>query len=380
MLGKGGDFMSDNEVNIREEIVEYTKENANEVDEATRREIDGALILAIDADSTIIWRLGGRILLRKATWRASSESAEKVREVAKNLGCDENAVKNIDGNFLELSVYELYRAEIKAGYYEDAGLYAINGRIYVEDDYVWFDIAAEGTGGAKIVYADPNDREFEAEAVDYDEIDDEEMKECIRDNYVPQFIPPTSSEPYLLNRYEKDFRLGSRIIAEPLDVKSFNIKEPVLDLEIAYRNALCEASTKPTCGWMILLHKGHFYIPVETYEDKINHETCYLTKIFNSYPVSPNSYRAEIRIGIDLFGAYIAITGIRYRQGYSVNWNKYIFEYALPKNFLDNMPQFMDYVDKPFGQEKDVGMKMSFDGFTLQCDDTDEEEKEDEED
>ena len=99
--------MSDNEVNILEEIVEYTKENANEVDEATRREIDEALILAIDADSTIIWRLGGRILLRKATWRASSELAEKVREVAKNLGCDENAVKNIDGNFLELSTYEL---------------------------------------------------------------------------------------------------------------------------------------------------------------------------------------------------------------------------------------------------------------------------------
>ncbi|MBP3899753.1 hypothetical protein J6D24_03070 [Candidatus Saccharibacteria bacterium] len=371
----------DNGLIIREEIFDYTEENSNEVDEIYRQEIDEALILAIDADAAIVWRVGGKIQLLKKTYQASNELAEKVRETALSLGCSEDSIKNIDGNLLELSTYELYRAEINAGYYEDAGLYVISNRIYTEDDYVWMEIPGRKAEDAQSIYADSQPTVDDLDI--FDDLDNEEAGEYVRENYVmTQAAPSVGDEPFLLNVYEEGFRLGKHIKAEPLVVNKINIDEPVLDVEIAYRNALCEASTKATCGWMILLHKGHFYIPVETFEDTINHETCYLAKIFNSYPVSPSSNRADARIGIELYGVLLVVAGIRYRKGYSVNWRKYIFDYALPKNFLENMPQFMDYVDGPFGLEKDTGMNMPYDGFIMKCDDEDEEDssEDDEED
>ena len=326
-----------------EKLIEYTKDNAHKFPEDFRLEIDDALIARTGADSKIAWELGGKIFLRQT-----------------NITEDE-------------MMLELACAEINSGYNAENHLYAIDGRIYVEDDYVWCDLGKDSHQGVSatectnLVYSD-----------DEEEHDDEEPDVGTENDSLYSSIKDlvdmcNRDEVFWVNYYDNQTKQSDMVKFEPLVVNNFDLENPLLKVEKAYRDALCEIESYPSCGWIILLHDGHFYVPVESIEDPVNHDIFYYVKIFNSYPVAITSGRMAVTVYAEIFNSSYSI-GIRYRPGYCINWRQFFFEYFLSGDYLDQIPDFYKVTDKPYGSPERQNHFSDYDGFKYHSQDDDEDD------
>ncbi|MBR3263927.1 hypothetical protein IKF94_01690 [Candidatus Saccharibacteria bacterium] len=321
------------------EVIEYTKENAHTLPLEFRQEIDEMLILHSGADAPIVWEMGGKVYLRKYTYE------------------EDDSIVN----------YQLGGLMIVPGYNKKHHLYAYDNKIYVEDDYIWrtlSDSREEKQTDFRSVCLNPNTNinAFIAEAAGFtDENHDLEEEELDLDDIAEPVTNASSKNPMWIN-FEPEKYNTEYVTYEPLAVDKFDIDNPLCKVEVAYRNALCEAESRPDCGWVILLHDGHFYVPVEDIEDPVNRDVFHFIKIFNSYPVGYASPRATTVICAEIFDESFSI-GVRYRKGYSVNWRKFFFEHFLPKDYLDHIMNFYDVSDKPYSMRDNH--LADYDGFML---------------
>ena len=349
MLGKGGDFMSE----PKTELMEYTKENAELFPLDFRLGVDDQLIATTGADATIIWEMNDSKIYFSKTY------SEDGKDVA----------------------IELAYALIMPGYNAKHHLYALDGRIYVEDDYVWLSLAR--------AYPDSNPENYrtvyasEPESGVGNDEDDEGSEAASEPTKVS--YAQSGGGPAWINFFEEDYAGKDGAPYEPLVVNNFNADNPILKVERAYFNALSEVEEYLEPGFIVLLHDGHYYVPVESFEDPINRENYYFTKLFNSFPVGVESGRAMGAVSLEIFGSHFSI-GIRYRKGYSVNWNKFLLEYLLPADYLDQIQDLYKVTDRPFDEVKKKPGISDYDGFKLQYydknieDDTDDDDDEDDED
>lgn len=325
-----------------DDIVEYTEDIASKVPEEFRANVDEQLVVTTGADSCILWKMRAKIFIK--------------------------AVPLSDGEI----EYRMAGAAIPPGYSEEAHMYSIHSRVYVEDDYAWTPLPP--FCGREIctetVYTD-SDME--------DGFDDD--IDCESDDVMPKIAKETDGKVkddfFMLNFQESDWDLGNTIKLEPLIVESFDLDNPVLKLEIAYRNAICEIESYPTCGWIVLMHGGHFYVPVEVIDDPVNHEKYYYYKIFNSYPTGITSARIQSIATLELFGASYEVA-LRYRPGYSINWRRYFLDQLLPDDYESQIPDLYSLSDKPYGET--TGKKMGYDGIECEYyedDDSDENNQDD---
>ena len=323
------------------ELIEYTKENAVMFPLDFRQGVDDQLVATTGADSAIIWEMNGSKIYLTKTY---SEDGESV-------------------------AVELAYALIMPGYNAKRHLYALDGKIYVEDDYVWISLAR--------AYPDSNPENYRtvyaSEAVesgdnDEDDEGDEEPKAESEPTKVSYAQP--GGGPAWINFFEEDYVGENCAPYEPLVVNNFNADGPILKVERAYFNALSEVEEYSEPGFIVLLHDGHYYVPVESFEDPVNRENYYFTKLFNSFPVGVESGRAVGAVSVEIFGSHFSI-GIRYRKGYSVNWNKFLLEYLLPADYLDQIQDLYKVTDRPLdGTRKKEGLS-DYDGFLLQYYDKD---------
>lgn len=281
-------------------IIEYNEANVKLFSADFVQEMDNYLILQTGTDTSILWKLGAKIVLQM------------------------NVISENSANI------ELATLEIPSGYNAELGLYVLDGKVYVEDDYCWSEIP---------------------------------------DQMINLILGQDIGGEFMVNYYEEYYR-QSQVTFEPLIVNSFNLNDPVLKVEEAYRNAVCETESYQTCGWIILFHDGHFYLPVESIDDPVNHDTFYFVKVFNSYPVSLTSSRISVVARAELFNRTHYI-GIRFRSGYCINWRKLFVSQILPADYLNNIPDLYTITDKPYGLELDEGRGTDYDGFRLREQDDD---------
>ena len=315
-----------------EHIVEFTKDMVDKVPKEFQEGLDNYLTMTTGADSSIVWAMNGRIFIEM--------------------------IQADNGEF----DYRMAGAGIPPGYNEEHHLYAVNSRIYVEDDYAWAPLPDFSDDGyARTVYSDVDLGDEEA-------FDDE--GEVLSSNGKP--LPGLAKEAdgsakngsFMLNFEPDIWDFGDDIKLEPLVVNNFDLDNPVLKVEIAYRNALCEIESYPTCGWITLMHNGHFYVPVESVDDPVNHEMYYYYKVFNSYPTSVTSTRIRSIVMLELFNISFELA-VRYRPGYCINWRKYFKDQLLPDNYVDQIPDLYSLSDKPYGTETKNG-HLNYDG--IECD------------
>lgn len=340
---------------LSEELIEYTKENSKVFPEDFRQDVDDQLVAQIGADAVVVWELGGKIFLRKHTFMADAETATRVKDEIIKLGGPEDCIQKINDDLLQVVELQLAKVEVASGYNPERHLYAIDGKIYVEDDYVWCEIPDELSGDAT---NDGSKKVFYAEADDQEEFEDE----ALASSFARESTIVPRGQTFWLNFYDEQTKKTDLIKYEPLVVNNFDLDNPVLRVEVAYRNALCEIESRPTCGWMVLLHDGHFYVPVESIEDPINRETFYYTKIYNSYPIAITSERVTSLVYAEIFNQTFSI-GIRYRSGYCANWRQLFFEYLLPPDYLDQITDFYKVTDKPYGTTLPKERFSDYDGF-----------------
>ena len=346
-----------------ENIVEYTKSLARKLPKKFRRHIDDQLTARTGADACVIWDMGGKIYLTKTL----------VSE--------------------ETVALELAGAVIYPGYSQERQLYALDGKIYVEDDYVWTELpdmngsagdgdlydaiaaviaeyagiqsagsASEVTGGDSADETnDGADDETDNDADDDEKAaDDASYENELATTYLSEEDAASkNAEVFWLNFFTEDQSFGENAKFEPLIVDSFDLKNPVLKIEVAYRNALCEAASYPSCGWIVLMHGGHFYVPVESIYDPVNRETYYFVKIINSYPTNMYASNFYTAVQADVFAQCYSIP-IRYRAGYCINWRRYFFENVLPDNYLDAIPDFYSFADQIFNPDSE---SLGYDGL-----------------
>ena len=336
-------------------LVEYNKQNAEHFPADFRQNVDDYLIIETGADASILWQLGGRITI----------------------------LLTINGENVTL---ELHTFEIASGYNAELGLYVLGGKVYVEDDYDWNEIPDLMMDAyAQTVYSDSIDEAYYEDGETYTDEDDEDDESD--DGYDEADNPPPVAEksatPYGMNgafpvNYFKESYRDVTISYEPLVVNNFNLDHPILKVEEAYRNALCEIESYPTCGYIVLFHGGHFYIPVESIEDPVNRDVFYFIKIFNSYPVAVTSGRISVLASAEIFNQTYNV-GIRFRPGYCVNWRKLFIEHLLPDNYLDMIPDLYSVTDKPYGSPEYEDFD-DYDGFKLREQDDDFDDSDDDSD
>lgn len=346
--------MSD-EKSVNGNLFEYTEKIAALFPEKLRQAIDDQLVSTIGADSPIIWAMDGKIYLRKMY----SENGEE-------LGM------------------QLAYAAIMPGYNAERRLYSLDSKIYVEDDYVWLPVpkyaSEEDDTMVSKGYA-----ETMASRSDSDE-DNDETEEDLDAIANDLGISSTSTSEeissgnyFQANVFKEELGGSTLINYEPLTVNSFNLDSPILGVEKAYRNAMCEIESFDTPGYIVLMHNGHFYIPVETFEDPVNHDIYHVVKIFNSFPCSVDSARLYNIAAIELFGKNFG-AGFCFRPGFSINWQDFFFGYLLPPNYQDSIANLYQYADKPYGAIGNYLKRSDYDGFIMLPGDDDCEEDDDSED
>ncbi|MBQ3271477.1 hypothetical protein IJH10_02635 [Candidatus Saccharibacteria bacterium] len=350
--------MSDKK-SVNGNLFEYTEKIAALFPEKLRQAIDDQLVLTIGADSPIIWAMDGKIYLNK--------------------------VYSADGE--EIGMQLAYTA-VMPGYNAERHLYSLDSKIYVEDDYVWLPapklVPDEADALINAGYAD--DMESRSDSDEEDDEIEEDLNAIAND----LGIDPTdmgegdgNGKYFQANVFKEDFSKSALVNYEPLTVNSFNLDCPILGVEKAYRNAMCEIESFDTPGYIVLMHNGHFYIPVETFEDPVNHDIYHVVKIFNSFPCSAESARLYNIAAIELFGQNFGV-GFCFRPGFSINWHDFIFGYLLPPNYQDSIANLYQYADKPYGAIGNHLKRSDYDGFIMLPgdDDCDEEDgsEDDEED
>ena len=333
--------MSD-EKSVNGNLFEYTEKIAALFPEELRQAIDDQLVSTIGADSPIIWAMGGKIYLNKVY----SEDGEEIG-------------------------MQLAYAAVMPGYNAERHLYSLDSKIYVEDDYVWLPapklVPDEADALISGAYADSM-----AVQSDSDEDDDDDETKKDLDTIANDFgiCPADMSEDngngkyFQANVFKEELGGPALINYEPLTVNSFNLDSPILGVEKAYRNAMCEIESFDTPGYIVLMHNGHFYIPVETFEDPVNHDIYHVVKIFNSFPCSVESARLYNIAAIELFGQNFG-AGFCYRPGFSINWHDFFFGYLLPPNYQDSIANLYQYADKPYGAIGNYLKRSDYDGFIM---------------
>ena len=344
-------------------VFEYTMALADCNSKGLREYVDNTVEMLIGADTSIVWAMGGKIFL------------EETKDENGNLG------------------YGVAYVAIYPGYNAERHLYAYDAKIYVEDDYVWCKIPdiRDVCTVAKTVYSDQGQhgQDGGAAAADADEPDDPEEDDGT-DKEGKSAIDggPVQSTDYTAVNARKDsvnafdidaeefarnggmfllnfenYRLDTGYFKyEPLVVNDFNLDNPVRKVEIAYKNALSEIESNPGCGFMILLHDGHFYIPVESIEDPVNRDVYYYIKVFNSYGTGIGSPRAYATAVADVFDTPYEIA-FRYRAGYSIKWREYILKHILPSDYIDQIYDYYSVADKPLNNSEKKEDSGGYDGL-----------------
>ena len=335
-------------------MFEYNEKLAALLSEELRQAIDDQLVITIGADSPVIWAMNGKIYLREVY-------ADDGREIG----------------------IQLAYAAVMPGYNAERHLYSLDSRIYVEDDYVWLPVPKLIPDGddsmMNVRYADSTMSQSNSdEDEDDDEIEDD--LDTIASALGVSTAATNSGDGnyFQANIFKEDLGNPVLINYEPLTVNNFDLEHPILGVEQAYRNAMCEIESFDTPGYIVLMHNGHFYIPVESFEDPVNHEVYHIVKIFNSFPCSVDSGRLYNIAAIELFGQNFG-TGLCFRRGYSINWQEFFFDYLLPPNYQDNIADLYKYTDKPYGSTSNQSKMHDYDGFRLIHDDDcgDDEDKDD---